>query len=1127
MKATRAAAVAVLGLLGVARGAQGADDIFRTRVAPLLAARCGGCHGPDTAESGFRIDLRERAIAGGDSGAVGIVAGRPAESELIARVESSDPESRMPADAPPLSAEERTLLREWITLGAAWPDDWRNLPAALLPATTQPAKGAGHWAFQPLTRPAVPAPPAGDPWPATGPLAPIDAFLARRLADAGLAFNPEADPRTLIRRVMFDLVGLPPTPEEIAAFAEACRAAGGIERPYGDLVDRLLASPRHGERWARHWLDVVRFAESHGFEMNRARDHAWPYRDWVIAAFNADMPYDEFVRRQLCGDQCGDDAATGFLVAGPHDMVTSPDPVLTATQRADELHDMVSTTGSAFLGLSLGCARCHDHKFDPIPQADYYAVKAVFAGVEHGDRPLRPPDDEDRQRRIAALRHELAEPERRLAAFQPVASLRRSIVVDDESDGAQSLKPPSGTAAHADGTDRGHIGQPGGLLDLPDIGRQYTWWAAAAHEPVMAYAPRAAGLWRVWVSWGAGHASHAHDARYVLDADGDPATVDDREELATVDQRFFADGTGGPPPGKSLWSGFRALGVRQFGPEARLVLTGGAAAGPVTADVVVFEEVPTADTPGGTFPELRSRVTHGANVDRFPPVTARALRFTIRATSGGEPCIDELTVFSTDGREVSREATPSASGTYAGDPAHALEHVNDGRLGNARSWISDEVGGGWVQLAFAAPVEIDRVVWSRDRSDEPRFHDRVATGYEIAVSADGDSWQVVASECDRLPFGSAVVGPILASSRWSEAEAAEADALATRVASLRERLAAIEVLPLAYAGRFATPDRTHRLFRGDPMQPREEIPPGGLSHLGGPWHLPPEAPEPERRRRLAEWITAPGHPLTARVIVNRLWHHHFGTGLVDTPSDLGVNGGVPTHPELIDWLASELVDPAGPADRWRLRRIHRLMVMSRAYRQSAAARPDGLERDAAARLLWRHPPRRLEAEPLRDAILAVSGSLDTRMGGPGFDLFEPNTNYVKVYTTKTTFTPDDFRRMVYQAKPRAELDAFFGAFDCPDAGQVQPARTVSTTPLQALNMLNGAFLLDQAERFARRVELEVGDDPSRQVRRAVILAFGREATAGEVAAGRELVAAHGLALLCRSLYNATEFIMVY
>ena len=278
-------------------------------------------------------------------------------------------------------------MKEWIAAGAVWPDDMQSLADLMPKGEPKPQKGQNHWAFQPLVRPPVPAAPPGT--------APIDAFLAEKLAAAGLAMNPEADPRTLIRRVSFDLTGLPPSPEEIAAFEDACRAAGGVDGPYRELVDRLLASPHYGERWARHWLDVVRFAESHGFEMNRARPNAWPYRDWVIESLNADKPYDQFVREQLAGDQLGADAATGFLVGGPKDEVGSPDPVLTANQRADELHDMVGTTASAFLGLTVGCARCHDHKFDPIPQADYYADEGRLRGREA----WRPRDPAARQRR--------------------------------------------------------------------------------------------------------------------------------------------------------------------------------------------------------------------------------------------------------------------------------------------------------------------------------------------------------------------------------------------------------------------------------------------------------------------------------------------------------------------------------------------------------------------------------------------------------------------------------------------------------------------------------------------------------------------------------------------------------
>ena len=930
--------------LAVAAGGALADDQavdFAGRVAPLLASKCGACHGPHEAESGFRIDVRERAVAGGDSGIAGIVAGKPDESELFVRVATADKESRMPAEGEPLTADEQRLLKDWIAAGARWPDDLQTLPASLLPAANAALpKGTDHWAFRPVVRPRVPATPGG------AAAHPVDAFLIEKLISQNLALGDEADPRFLIRRVSFDLVGLPPSPEEIAAFEAACREAGGTDGPYTELVNRLLASPHYGERWARHWLDVVRFAESDGFETNKARPSAWPYRDWVIESFNADIPFDRFVQEQIAGDVLDADAATGFLVGGAKDRVTSPDPVLTANQRADELHDIVSTTSAAFLGLTVGCARCHDHKFDPVPQADYYRLKAVFEGVQHGERPLEAADEKRRRLRdIATLEREREAADRRLAELRPA----------------------------------------------------------------------------------------------------------------------------------------------------------GAAA------------------------DLRPQVSAGENVERFPAAKAKYLRFTVLGTLGPQPCLDELEVFDRDGRNVAVDARPSASGVYrAGlNPRHTVAHINDGLYGNEYSWISDERGGGWVQLEFAEAVEVERVVWSRDRSPMPKYSDRLATKYEVAVSLDGSQWTPVASHRDRIPLGGEAPAAE-AFAGLSPNERAEMESLLAVVADLDKRLKALKEPAKAYIGVFRRPPLTHRFFRGDPTAPREVVVPGSLTQLGATWELPGDSPEAERRKALADWIASPANPLTPRVIVNRLWQHHFGTGIVDTPSDFGVNGGRPTHPELLDWLAAELVDGG-----WRLKAIHKLIVTSRAYRQASATRPEGMAADSGSRLLWRYPPRRLEAEPLRDAILAVSGSLDTRMGGPGFDLFEPNANYVKVYVTKTAFTAADFRRMVYQAKPRAELDSFFGAFDCPDAGQAQPARTVSTTPLQALNMLNGEFLLDQADRFAVRVEQEAGPDASRQVARAVLLAFGREATPDELAAGVALVREHGLPILCRSLYNASEFVTIY
>jgi len=366
------------GLAGAEPPAAEAPD-FATVVAPLLARRCGACHGPVTSESGWRIDERQRALAGGDSGLPGIVAGKPEASELVRRVTTDDAKARMPADADPLPAEERSILSSWVAAGAPWPDDIATLPSALFPDTQKPSS---HWAFQPIVRPPLPE--------FAGVANPIDAFIIQGLAAQGLAIQSEAPPATLLRRLFFDLVGLPPTPADVQAFT-ADVAARGSDLAVGDLVDRLLASAGFGERWARHWLDAVRFAESNGFEMNQMRPNAWRYRDWVIESLQHDLPYDAFVRAQLAGDSCGADVATGFIVGGAWDQVKSPDPVLTANQRADELHDMVSTTSSAFLGLTVGCARCHDHKFDPFSQADYYSLIGMIRGVRRYERALLPP----------------------------------------------------------------------------------------------------------------------------------------------------------------------------------------------------------------------------------------------------------------------------------------------------------------------------------------------------------------------------------------------------------------------------------------------------------------------------------------------------------------------------------------------------------------------------------------------------------------------------------------------------------------------------------------------------------------------------------------------------------------
>src|SRR5688572_12925206 len=411
--------------------------------------------------------------------------------------------------------------------------------AMLFAATAFNASGqskTNHWSFQPLVRPKPPAVGVSQEVLRND----IDRFIVAELAKRELTLSPEADRRTLIRRVYFDLIGLPPSPEEVHEFT-----AGKDPAAYEKLVDRLLGSPRYGERWARHWLDVVRFAESHGFEMNQARPNAWPYRDYVIRALNEDKPYDRFIVEQLAGDALGIEEATGFLVGGPWDQVKSPDPVLTANQRADELHDMVSTVGSTFLGLTVGCARCHNHKFDPIPQTDYYAIKASLEGVQHGERPLKTRDTEERTRELAEKAHELRQIEARMDGLEPLA---------------------------------------------------------------------------------------------------------------------------------------------------------------VTS---------------GSTKRMRGAVSPRRNVERFTPVSARRVRFTVNATTDVEPCIDELEVYtaganSTNAALAAHGTKAAASSVYPNSDIHRLEHINDGKHGNSRSWISNERGKGWVELEFPDAMRIERIVWGRD-----------------------------------------------------------------------------------------------------------------------------------------------------------------------------------------------------------------------------------------------------------------------------------------------------------------------------------------------------------------------------------------------------------------------------
>jgi hypothetical protein len=692
---------------------------FDSAVAPVLSRHCLECHNGSDAKGGLDLSAEARAFAGGDQGKA-IVAGKADESLLWQYVEADE----MPKDRPALSAAEKNILKGWIENGAAWGAP--RIDPFL--ASTDRRAGYDWWSFRPVRSVSPP-----DVRNASWPRNEIDRFVLAKLEEAGLGPAPEADRRTLIRRLSFDLTGLPPSPEEVEAFV-----TDDDPLAYERLVDRLLASPHYGERWGRHWLDVVRFGESQGFERNKIRDNAWRYRDWVVSAFNRDLPYDEFVRLQIAGDvlKPGDrDAliATGYHVCGTWDQVAHLEGSagMQKAARQDHLEDLVATLGQTYLGLTVNCARCHDHKFDPISQREYYQIASLLSGVTQREK--------------------------------------------------------------------------------------------------------------------------------------------ERENVA----------------------------------------------GLKSAHVVVPEQPPA----------------------------------------------------------------------------------------------------------------------------------------------------------------------------------------------------------------------TFVLDRGDYRNPKDVVSPAGLraasaAGLSPDFGLSPDAPEGDRRAKLAAWLTDPRNPLTPRVLVNRLWHHHFGRGIVDTPSDFGFNGGRPSHPELLDRLAAAFV-----AGGWRVKPVQRLIVTSAAYRQASnVADERARAADAENRLLWRAERRRLEGEAVRDAVLAASGALNPRVGGASYrdmkvDGGKMGTN-AEFLGPADDFGPETSRRTVYRLWARAGNNPMLASLDCPDPSVMSPRRVVTTTPLQALSLLNSPFVERCAARFAERVRREAGGDAGRQVVRAFEVALARAPRPDELAAARRLAEGRGLEQLCLVLFNTNEFLFV-
>ena len=780
-----------------------------------------------------------------------------------------------------------------------------------------------HWSFRSVKRAETPA-----------DIHPIDFFVQKKLDKKGLQLSPIADRDVLLRRVTLDLIGLPPTVKEQENFRADKEPTA---KAFATVVDLLLASPRHGERWAQHWLDVIRWAETVGFETNIERPVAWHYRDWVIDAFNHDLPYNQFIRDQLTGDMTGADAALGFLVSGPalQPGQIGRDEEAMRSARQDELDEVIRTVSQGMLGLTIGCARCHDHKFDPILQKDYYGMQAIFAGLRYGNRRLRGTENDDWATKVPAARAKV-------------------------------------------------------------------------------------------------HQLHT--------------------ELEVIRKKH----------------------------------------------------------------KLRVPLLN-VQTETFNPILVNSIRMKIAATINGSAAsiyeFEATTPQKENAALASAGAVPSASSFALANQTRHFENLTDGSVDRRQSfpWVSASAGPAWFRIDFPKPVTLQSVTWHNGSS--------IPADYIIEVLQPDDVWQTVAHTKDRQPRIDDTRAPDQI--KLTGLDAAQVKTLTAHIGQVREAQADLNRFsagPQTFAASFRKPHTTWLLRRGDPMQRLEVLPPSIPGVLGK--LQPKDATEPARRLALVRHLTRPDHPLTARVLVNRIWQKHFGAGLVDTPSDFGKMGNAPTHPQLLDWLASEFVRQG-----WSIKKLHRLILTSRTYMQANRPNAQATRIDADARLLWRYPPRRMEAEAIRDSMLFVAGKLNLKTGGRGFDFFNQRGG-LSDYHPKETFEADGWRRMIYAHKVRMQAVDIFGAFDCPDAGQMKPRRTRSITPVQSLSLLNSPFVNRQAGFFALRVRREVGEDPSLQVKHSFRLATSRDPNPRELAALTALAQQQGLEQVCRVLFNTSLFLMI-
>jgi len=900
---------------------------FETKVRPLLAEHCFRCHSDRAKElkAEMQLDSRAGMLRGGERGPA-LAPGNPSKSLIIKAVGYEDPDLKMPPKRK-LEAEQIAALTRWVKMGAPWPGGGK----ATVPKTPSDPKqiteaDRAYWAYRPLRPPRVPSVKQVD-WVTN----PIDAFILAKLDAGGLKPNPPATRHELIRRGTYDLIGLPPTPKQVRDFVD-----DPSPDAYEKLINRLLSSPHYGEKWGRHWLDLVRFAETNGYERDSPKPFAWRYRDYVINSFNKDKPYDRFVIEQIAGDELDEVTRETLIATGYQRLgIWNDEPADRKLEKYDVLDGILSTTAQVMLGMTIGCARCHDHKRDPILQEDYYRMLAFFENVtdvsRDPTRTLRTP--EESKTHEAATREKDGKVKRALERFKKA---------QEELERFEARN--RGTPEPDD------IGLP------PDSREKGLIWSYTFSKPS-----------DNWIQ------SNFEDA----------------------DWKKGPGGFGRPEtPGtavRTIWDSDQIWLRRRF----------------------TLRRLPEHFFLNIHHDEHVEVYLNGTQILKRPDYLVRYVAIELEA-------------------KVRKDFRPGIN-------LIAVHCRNTG-------------GGQYVDVGFVSSQEAARIkqqnnleaAYDRRRVELDRARRIVVPDYGFRILA--------VDERGRAP--------------------------------------------------------THIFQRGNPHLVGRQVQPGFPRVLGAPPPKIPKHPEnasSDRRRTLAEWIAGgENNPLTARVMVNRLWQFHFGRGIVPTPSDFGKFGLSPTHPRLLDWLAVELMERG-----WRLKAMHKLIMMSSAYRMSSKDNSAAMAKDPGNDRFWRFNMRRLTAEEIRDSILAVNGTLNLKMGGPSiYTLIPDEVKHTASEPNKawgSSPLAERTRRSIYIFVKRSLIEPVLGSFDLADTDSSTAVRFATTVPTQALTMLNSAFISRQAKRFAWRLQEEAGEETVARVRLALWLVLQRPPEPVQVEEGLALI----------------------